>query len=199
MLSRRNLILASVVFLTGAYFLADVWLPWVARSLVRVDPLEPAEVIVVLAGDSSGNRVVRGAELASQGYGSTVLVSGGPVFYGARECEAAIEFAVERGARREFFEPLCTGATSTLEEAIEIDAELRRRGVGRALVVTSDFHTRRASYIFRSKISGDIDYHFASSPTREFDPDAWWKTRSGKKLVLLEFLKSFNSFWESPE
>ncbi len=198
-LSRRNLILASLAFLAGTYFLADVWLPWVARSLMRVDPLEPAEVIVVLAGDTYGNRVVRASELANQGYGSTVLVSGGPVFYGARECDAAIEFAVERGARRELFEPFCTDASSTLEEAIDIDAELRRRGVRRALVVTSDFHTRRSSYIFRTKTSGEIEYRLSASTTHDFDPEAWWKTRSGKKIVLLEFLKSINSYWESPE
>jgi len=198
-LNRRNLILALAAFLAGAFFLAEVWLPLVAKALIRVDPLEPAEAIVVLAGDPHGDRVMRAAELVIQGYGSTVLVSGGPVFYGAKECEAAIEFAVERGARREFFEPLCTDAQSTLEEAMEIDSELRRRGVRRALIVTSDFHTRRSSYIFRTKTSGEIEYRLAASPTFDFDPEDWWKTRSGKKTVLLEFTKSFNSYWENPE
>ena len=119
---------------------------------MRVDPLEPAEVIVVMAGDATGGRVTKATELASQGYGSTVLVSGRQSYYGYKECEVGIEFAVERGGRRELFEPFCTGAKSTLEEAVDVDNELRRRGVRRALIVTSNFHTRRAGYIFDNKI-----------------------------------------------
>lgn len=168
------------------------------RFLVRTDPLERAEIVVALAGDGSGARVMKAAELVDQGYAPGVLVNGARLFYQIGEARAAIEFAAGRGVRREILEPFVVHANSTLGEALETDRELRRRGVRRALVVTSNFHTRRARSIFRRFGSGEVSYVFVAADAAEFDPDSWWRSRTGKRTLLLEYLKTLHSAFERP-
>ena len=49
---------------------------WLGEFLVHTETPSHADVIVVLAGDPSGHRILRAAELVKQGYASKVLVSG---------------------------------------------------------------------------------------------------------------------------
>jgi len=166
--------------------------------LVRTDQPKQADIVVVLAGGSHGERVIRAAELVEKGYAPKVLVNGSRQFYGIDESRAATDLAVSRGVRPEVLEPFALEATSTLEELLALEPELLRRGASQALVVTSNFHTRRARSIFRRFGSGEVEYAFVAAPWPDFDPDNWWKSRAGRKLVLLEYLKTVNSLFESP-
>jgi uncharacterized SAM-binding protein YcdF (DUF218 family) len=55
--------------------------------------------------------------------------------------------------------------------------------------VTSNYHTRRAGRIFRSK-APDLEIHMIAAPDRDFTPDGWWKTRQGQKVFLDEWIKT---------
>lgn len=198
-LSRRRWFLGGLLLLTLAavlYVSRDVWLTRIAAALIHTDPLEPAEIVVVLAGDRYGHRILKSAELVELGYAPRVLVNGPMGFYGLSEASLSIDFAVQRGAPREIFEPFPMDSNSTMQEAQLVDAELRRRGVRQALVVTSDFHTRRARYIFQRYSSGTVEYFFRASRTQGFDPERWWHSREGRKVVFLECLKSVHSRFE---
>jgi uncharacterized SAM-binding protein YcdF (DUF218 family) len=129
-----------------------LWLPWIGLFLENAGPPEKADTILVLAGDNSGNRIRKGGELARQGYAPSVLVSGPDGFYGYLESELAIDFAVKQGFPRELFIscPMLSKERSTRGEAAVMIRELRNRGVHRFLLVTSDFHTRRAGSIYRT-------------------------------------------------
>lgn len=180
----------------GAYAGRHVWLPELALFLIEDHPPEKAEIIVVLAGDGFGRRILRAAELVEQGYAPNVLVDGAAEFYGLNEAQAAIDFAVERGAPRGVFEAFPIEADSTIEEAKIVDAELMRRGVSKALVVTSDFHTRRSRSLFEARGSGKVRYVVVASEYPEFDPRAWWRSRNGAKTLLLEYLKTVYTWYE---
>ncbi|MBM3796328.1 MAG: hypothetical protein FJW31_20215 [Acidobacteria bacterium] len=60
------------------YFTFPSWLPWFGTWLVDGQPPVKAEIAVVLAGDFSGLRVLRGAGLVRDGYVPKALVSGAP-------------------------------------------------------------------------------------------------------------------------
>lgn len=180
----------------GAYAGRHVWLPEIALFLIADRPPEKAEIIVVLAGDGYGRRILRAVELVEQGYAPRVLVNGSAEFYGLNESQAAIEFAVQRGAPRRVLEAFPNEAKSTIEEAKIVDDELTRQGVSKALVVTSDFHTRRSRSLFAARGSGKVKYVFVASAYPEFDPEAWWHSRQGTKTLFLEYLKTVYTWFE---
>lgn len=192
--------LVVLVLLCAALWLTHgFWLPLPGRFLTAVDgpPERPADIVVALAGDLSGGRVLRAAELVADGSAPLALANGAFRIFGVDECRQAAQFAWDRGAPRQSVEPFCFDADSTLAESQIVDAELRRRGVRRALVVTSEFHTRRARYIYRRHTSGQVAYHFLSAPTRGFDPESWWRSRSGQKTVFLEYVKFAHTLIET--
>ena len=80
-------------------------------------------------------------------------------------------------------------AHSTREEAGVIVADLRRRGVHRFLLVTSDFHTARAGRIYRAA-APDLDVRVVAAPDRYFRADGWWRNREGQKVFLMEWMKT---------
>lgn len=184
-----NYLLLALVAAALAYVSRGVWLPAPARFLVCAQAPEHAEVAVVLAGDFYGHRILSGAGLVRDGYVKKVLVSGPSGVYGHYESELAIDFAVRQGYRAEDFIPIPNLARSTREEARVVLAELRRMGVHRFLVVTSNFHTRRAGAIYRS-LARDVSFRVVAAPDEYFRPQEWWKSRQGRKIFLVEWMKT---------
>lgn len=191
-----RIITAAVLIAGIVYVSIDFWAPLPARFLIRTDPLESAEVIVVLAGDGSGLRVEEAVRLLAAGWAPSMIVNGSFSLYESRECDLGREYAIERGADADAVEAFCMAADSTADEARLLDRELRDRQIRRALVVTSDFHTRRAGDIFRRAASGQVEYAFAASPTVGFDAASWWRTRPGREVVVIEWIKTLNSWVE---
>src|SRR5579885_2456211 len=125
------------------------WLTALGRGLVRSEEPVRADVAVVLGGDYCGQRILTASELVRAGYVPRVLVSGPMGFYGHFECDLAVAFAVRFGYPVQWYIRFPNAATSTSDEARLIVPELRRRGVRRFLLVTSNFHTARAARLFR--------------------------------------------------
>ncbi len=169
-----------------------VWLREMGEFLVKADPPQPADIVVVLAGDGYGHRIMKGVELAQQGYVKLVLVDGPVGAYDFNEADLAIQFATRRGAPKELLVPFPMKARSTMAEAQIVDRELRRRQVHKALIVTSTYHTRRTRSVFRRYGSPGIQYVVVAAPDQDFEPQGWWLSRDAEKLVFLEYVKLFN-------
>ncbi len=184
----RRLILLAVALATLLIVTRWQIFPALGHFLVKEDLPVKAEVAVVLAGDSWGNRVRRGAELKRDGLVDKVLVSGGPGVYGFTESELAVKFAVANGFPADYFEALHDEVLSTQEEAHSIATELKRRHIKRALVVTSDFHTRRAGLIWRHTAPW-LDVRMIAARDRHFRQDQWWYDRESGKHVFTEWAK----------
>ena len=167
-----------------------LWFPWLGGYLVQADPLVKADAVLVLAGDWNGDRIVNAAELVKQGYAPAVYVSGPMTLYGVNEATLAINYAVSRGYSRDIFVPMISGAFSTRDEVAYFGPELRRKGVHRLLIVTSDFHTRRAGKLFRKGLGPDFEIHMIPTPDRHFTPNGWWQDREGQKVLFFEWSKT---------
>ena len=186
------------VLLLGAvvYLARDVWLGALGSALVHDDGAGKAEIAVVLAGDSWGYRLTKGAELVRQGYVPRVLVSGPPGFYDVNEADAAIHFAIARGYPAEWFVPLYHTALSTATEAVAVLDALKQRNIHSALVVTSDYHSARARRIFLTverRRGGGPDLRMVASRDRFFSAAAWWRNREGRKIAFMEWTKTLTS------
>jgi len=181
------LVLAAAVIL-GLVF-HDTVLAGLGSYLVKADPPEKADIALVLAGDSGGNRILTAAQLTRRGYVSRILVSGPSGQYGRYECDLAIPFAVKAGFPESYFLHFENDARSTQEEARDAVARLRQLGVHKVLLVTSDYHTRRAGKIFRS-LAPDLQFVVVAAPDQNFTAGGWWHTRQGEKIAFIEWLKT---------
>ena len=165
--------------------------------LVSSHAPQPADLILVLAGDFYGPRVLKAAKLESQGYAPRVLISGTP--YRARpedqarpEGEFAIAFLAKQGYRTDSLESFGHLAHSTIEEAIVLRPELERRRVKRVLLVTSAFHSRRALIVFQL-VSPGIDFISVPAPDSQYHADRWWTDASSRRLFFSEWCKIVGS------
>jgi uncharacterized SAM-binding protein YcdF (DUF218 family) len=173
------------------YFTRITWLEAMGHFLVETQPPQKSDMIVVLGGDWFGNRILKAAELSRQGYAPHVLVSGGGYLYGKYEADMAIPFAVSHGYDEKIFIKLLYPASSTRDEAGAVVPELRRRGVKKYILVTTEFHTRRAGKIFR-EIGPDLELRVVPSPDT-LHWNNWWMEREGRKAFLLEWTKTVTS------
>ena len=188
---RWLLALAALAALTAAT--QSYWLPGLGYCLVSDEPPLKADLIVVLAGDSQGNRVLRAGDLVRQGYAPKALLDSPMELYGVPEGEMALAFAVKHGYAKEMFESFPIVATSTKEEAAELMAEVRKRGLRRVLVVTSNYHSARSRRILKRQ-GGEIEWHVTAAPDRYFRPEDWWHRREARKVWLMEMTKTAADF-----
>lgn len=185
-------VLAGIAALT---LLAGVTLAFAALWLVRSDPPEKADAIVVLAGDARRARYA--ADLFVKGFAPRILVSRpvrtarermlddmGIVLPRSEDVDAMV--LQRTGVPRERIEFFGEGSLSTFEEASYIG----RMFPGQSpvlLVVTSPYHTRRAGIIFARSLP-ETKVVMVATPYEEF-PERWWTSQEAARDLLLEMAK----------
>jgi DUF218 domain len=163
------------------------------RSLVVNDPA-PADVIVVLAGENE-KRPQLGVDLLREGYARQLVIDvpAQTVIYQHTQLELAqmyIDHLPEAAAIR-----VCPiYGLSTKSESLEVARCLQSGGVRKILLVTSDYHTRRALSIFRKMLPG-YDCRVAAMFDRKTFGVNWWQHREWAKTALGEWAKLV--WWES--
>lgn len=183
----------GVLFLLALVVIAGVFHTRIFSALgsylVRTDPPQKADAALVLAGDIWGNRILTAAQLARDGYVPKVLVSGPNGFYGYHESALAISFAVKHGYSESYFVHIDHTARSTQSEAQAVLPEIRREGIRRIVIVTSNYHTRRAGRIFRT-LAPDLTILIVGAPDQDYTPGGWWHSREGQKTFVTEWEKT---------
>ncbi len=92
-------------------------------------------------------------------------------------------------------------AINTQAEAEIIAAYLEHHpGMDSLLLVTSPYHSRRASFIFRNEFSSKgLNITLISVPSRysTFNPGQWWQSANDRSTVFLEYTKiAYNLLWD---
>lgn len=190
--SKLNFVIlaAAVVLIALSH---SVWMGWMGAFLVDGEKPVRADIVVVLAGDPYGHRILKAAELVKDGYAPSVVVSGPPGFYDLHESDLAIPFAVRRGYPAAWFIPFPHNALSTQDEAVALLPEIEKFRARRVIVVTSDYHTRRALRIVRPSWPG-IEIHMVAAPDEFFTANGWWRSREARKTFFLEWTKTLAGF-----
>jgi len=187
-----GVVAVAVALAVGLVFLIDR----LARSLIQIDNLEPADAIVAENWAYPNMPVLeRAAELQQQGYGRHVLVpyqtpAEAPGATGGKRglridlaCEAARldPFTTERI-------PLKQAGMNTLGEARVVSAVLHRLRVRRVILVTTLFHSRRSALSY-SKFLGRNVKVVSAPVSGSLTPENWWRTSAGRREVISNFLK----------
>lgn len=159
--------------------------------LVDSQPPQQADLILVLGGEFWGARVLTGAELARLRYAPIVLFSG-PPYRGRPQGELSVEFLVEKGYPKQIFQVFATDANSTIAEARALRAELARRHARRVLLVTSSYHSRRATIVLTLFCPG-VQFISIPAPDSHYHAAGWWNDESSRRLFFSEWSKILGS------
>ena len=166
---------------------------WVGSLVVRAESPGAADIIVVLAGDRLGSRILKGAELAKDGLAPYVLVSNCKFLYAHAESQLAIDFATRNRYSPDLFIATNWLADSSHEEAIHAIAELRRLAVRKAIIVTSVWHTARVGRIYR-RLAPELTFYIVGAADPDWRDGAWWSDRNGRKTFFLEAAKTIAGY-----
>jgi uncharacterized SAM-binding protein YcdF (DUF218 family) len=185
--------IAAIACVLAVYFLTPVLLNEAAEGLIREDKLAKADAIVALGGDNRCNREKRAAELYHQGWAGNVVVSGIAYDWGFHTGEAARKYVMSLGVPAEKI-AMISDTFNTRTEARALNDLMRERGWNSAIIVTSAFHSRRATYTVERAAPGRTFY---SSPvptgSPEWTPRAWWSRRDDAYLTVREFTSWANT------
>ena len=170
--------------------LAGGW--WVVE-----DRPERADAILVLGDDNfGGERAVRAAQLFRDGMAPLVVASGRLLRSYAGIAELIERDLQTQGVPASAVLRFPQRAGNTREEAEALRDLVASRGWRRVLVVTSNYHTRRARYVFRKVFPSQVGVLIISARDSDYDPDRWWEARQGRKLFFLETAGYLTAIWE---
>jgi len=186
-----------VTFCMGLYFVRHPIFRFAAQSWVIEDPLEKSDVLIVLSDDNFyADRATRAAELFREGKAPLVVASGRRMRPSAGIAELMEHDLVERGVPKEKILRFAQDGDSTRDEAAALAKLAKTKKWHKAIVVTSNYDTRRARYIFRHIFPQDIEILVASARDGDFDPQNWWEKRKSTKLFIREIAGMMITIWE---
>lgn len=179
------LILIAVVFFVAA------------GNYLVVNNMRKSDAIVVLAGDEADDRYYRGLQLLRQGYGRNMLLDATTaITYGHSYTELAADLVARTAGQDASRVIVCPiEGDSTKEESTQVGACLAtlQPVPHSVLIVTDNYHTRRALSIFENRLP---QYHWsaAAADNPYLFGTPWWKHREWAKTYLTEWQKLI--WWE---
>ena len=163
-----------------------------AKFLV-VDEPQKSDVILVLAGETK-SRPDRALELLNREYGKRLIID---VPAHAQIYRWSLAELTEKWIatlpQAQAISVCVTQGYSTKSEARDASECIQKSGARSVLLVTSDYHTRRALSVFRREVPG-----YSYSMAAAYDPAEfgvkWWQHRQWAKTNLDEWIRLV--WWE---
>jgi hypothetical protein len=159
-----------------------------AGGMLVVNAPERSDVILVLAGETD-RRPARALELLDQGYGKLVVIDvpAAAMIYKYSQVQLAEQYA--RSLPQASSIRICPiVGLSTRDESHDAEKCLTGVDSARILIVTSDYHTRRALSVFRHELRGRAFSVAAAYDAAEFG-SRWWTNRQWSKTCFYEWLR----------
>ncbi len=165
-----------------------------AANWLVVNRPETSDAIVVLAGETDA-RPQLGLRMLDQGYAPLMVLD-------VPAEERVYQWTAPELAQR-WVQSLPEAARvdicpivglSTKAEAQDAELCLSKRPVRRVLLVTSDFHTRRALSTFRHELP-QYSFSVAAAPGGQEFGARWWGHREWAKTTLYEWMRLV--WWET--
>jgi uncharacterized SAM-binding protein YcdF (DUF218 family) len=179
-----------------AFLHAGLW-------LVREDPLQKSQAIVVLSGGLP-DRALAAAQIYRDGLANQVWLTQ-PLQPGASMEDLHLPYAGEeqynrmvligQGVRPGDIRLLTPRILNTADELRAVAEALDQQPGARAIVVTSRAHTRRVCALWRKVSPGDRGRLLVRASTEDpFDAEHWWRTTNDALAVVREYLGLLNAW-----
>jgi uncharacterized SAM-binding protein YcdF (DUF218 family) len=191
------ILVCFVVFCTVLYLVWRPILSFMGEWWIVEDRIERADALIVLSDDNFyADRATRAAELFREGKAAVIVASGRRLRPNAGIAELMEHDLVERGVPRDKIVRFAQDGDNTREEAEVLKKLVTERKWRSVIVVTSNYHTRRARYIFRKVFPQGVEVRVASARDGDFDPQHWWEKRKSIKDLTGEFAGMLVAIWE---
>jgi uncharacterized SAM-binding protein YcdF (DUF218 family) len=186
----RIALLAAILLVLGMALLQKT-----GEYLVLDQPAH-ADAIVVLAGDKNDRRFSRGLELVHQGFAPRMLLDANSDLIVFGRTPAVLEDQLIRSLNLnpDQVQVCPIQGDSTDEETRYVAQCLHPAQISTVLLVTSDFHTRRALSIFQHRLP-NYRWSIAASRDESVFQQNWWQRREWAKTAFMEWTKLI--WWEA--
>jgi uncharacterized SAM-binding protein YcdF (DUF218 family) len=154
-------VFSIAVLLIAGLMVGSMFMPrsWLLAGLTVHNPLAQSDAIV-LAGGGFKERAPAAAMLYRDGYAPLIILANDGIFSGwstkynrnLYQVEWAEEELVKLGVPRDRIEKLPFYGSATIFDALAVKRYLFKSGFKKIIVVTSDYHTRRALWTFRNAL-----------------------------------------------
>jgi len=194
-----NLIILLVLLVMCAvlYWARHPIMRFAGESWVIDEPAGHADALLLLGDDNFyADRATRAAEMVRHGVAPVVVESGRRLRPSAGIAELQEHDLIERGVPKDKLIRFPHDAESTLEEARGLARLCSERHFRSVIVVTSNYHARRARYIFGKVFSPAIAVSVAGAHDGDFDPEHWWEKRKSEELFVNELVGMMVAFRE---
>jgi len=173
-------------------------MPFMARRLIRADPLLKADVIVVL-GSNRSERTLEAGMLYREGWAPRILLLRPPdVMRDSLRQQLGLNVPVYVEIQQDLLRQMkipqsaivlsARRPDSTRNEAAAVGADARQYGWQHVIVVTSPYHTGRAGALFDRALPGSCRAIMRPDRFETVDPNEWWLSYPDRYDVVNEYL-----------
>jgi uncharacterized SAM-binding protein YcdF (DUF218 family) len=156
-----------------------------------------SDAIVILSDDDyDAVRASRAADLYRASWAPRTVASGRALRSYASIAELMQHDLGDRGVPATAVVRFPNRARNTLEEAGAVSEFLTSHGWKKIIVVTSNYHTRRARFIYERSLAPGSELRVVAASDPAYDPNSWWRTREGLKTFFYESVGYVVALWE---
>ena len=158
--------------------------------IVKGEKPEKSDVIITLGG-SNIIRTDYSVRLFKEGYSKHLLLSGGIIGNGDNRTHAEVMYKEAKRLRVPDADIIIEDESkSTYQNALYTKTALINLHYKSAIIVTSNYHMKRARLVFKKVFNGTgIDLRFSISDDKNFKPNNWWTDAYSRKIVITEYAK----------
>jgi uncharacterized SAM-binding protein YcdF (DUF218 family) len=184
-------LLLFVVYLVRRPILRAVGDYWIVD-----DPASQADALIVLSDDDFiGSRAAKAADLYHEGRAPIIVASGRMMRPYAGVGELIQRDLTDRGVPTSAIQIYRHNARDTIDEAQTLRSLVVQKNWRHVVIVTSNYHTRRARYIFQKVFPLGVQVDVAAAKDPDFDVSDWWEHKAGIKVFLHELVGLAEAKW----
>ncbi len=178
--------LLFVVYLVRRPILTAVGEYWIVD-----DPASQADALIVLSDDDFvGSRAAKAADLYHEGRAPHIVASGRMLRPYAGIGELIQRDLTDRGVPTSAIEIYRHNASDTLDEAQTLRGLVVAKKWKHVVIVTSNYHTRRARYIYQKVFPLGVQVDVASPKIRNLMSPIGGNTKTGLRRFLKELARN---------
>ena len=153
---------------------------------------------VLILGGSADTRAKKATELYRNGYANKILITHPKAPISEYEEIYVSDFVNLKNileyekVEYTIIEDINGGAKSTFDEAKDLIIYLQNNPLDRIIIVTDNFHTKRAKYAFDKvfeKSECKTEIQIAGASNQVYNESNWWKTERGLNAYVSEGFK----------
>jgi len=157
----------------------------------------PADAIILVGDDNfQADRAARAAQLYRAGWAPRVVASGRYLRPYASIAELEEHDLEDRGVPAAAVVRFTQRAENIRDETAALAQLISSHGWKRILLVTSNYQTRRTRYLAERQFPPGTMLRVLAAPDSDYDPQDWWRTRSGSEIFAHECVGMLVSVWE---